>query len=227
MRALSSSKSSLAAIAAVAVVRPARAWAAPPAPCGGAPQITDAKGDGHHTNTDVTSAWLTESAGRLQAVVQVDYGLWEPAHEDSESAGLALLYELGGPDALRPRARSFAAAPPAFDQGTWTRAPAGSRRAGATAGAVTTGAGGTVTLDVPGRRGGHGARAPVRADLRRRGGRRRRTGSTARPAAPRPTAPSPAPTSSSARAPPAPRTPAPRPAGDARPRSTLKAPDAS
>ena len=79
MRA-SSSKSLLVAVAIAAAFAP-QAWAQAPAPCGGTPQITDAKGDGHHTNTDVTAAWLTEAAGRLQAVVQVDYGLWEPAHD--------------------------------------------------------------------------------------------------------------------------------------------------
>ena len=135
----------LVAIAAGAVFAP-QAWAAPPAPCAGT-QITDAPGDGHHTNTDVTAAWLTESAGRLQAVVQVNNGLWAPAHEDSASAGVALLYELAG-QTRYVRVQMFAGgAAPTFDQGTWTRA-GGFASAGATGGALTTGAGGTVTLDV-------------------------------------------------------------------------------
>jgi hypothetical protein len=136
----------LVAIAAAAVLAP-QAWATPPAPCAGT-QITDAKGDGHHTNTDVTAAWLTESAGRLQAVVQVDNGLWAPAHDDSATAGAALLYELAG-QTRYVRVQMFAGgAAPTFDQGTWTRA-GGFVTAGATGGELTTGAGGTVTLDVP------------------------------------------------------------------------------
>ena len=137
-----------AAVFAVAVAFgvPA-ASAAPPAPCGGTPQITDAKGDGHHTNTDVTAAWLTEAGGRLQAVVQVDFGLWEPAHPDSAQAGIAVLYELAGQTRYVRVTMTFGA-PPAFDHGTWTRA-GGFLSQGATGAEVTTGAGATVTLDVP------------------------------------------------------------------------------
>ena len=133
-------------IVAVAFGVPA-ASAAPPAPCGGTPQITDAKGDGHHTNTDVTAAWLTEAGGRLQAVVQVDFGLWEPAHPDSAQAGIAVLYELAGQTRYVRVTMAFGA-PPAFDHGTWTRA-GGFVSQGATGAEVTTGAGATVTLDVP------------------------------------------------------------------------------
>jgi hypothetical protein len=138
--------STLAALAAGAVFAP-QAWAAPPAPCAGT-QITDARGDGHHTNTDVTAAWLTESAGRVQAVVQVDNGLWAPAHPDSATAGIALVYDVGG--TLRyVRVTTYPAAPPTYDHGTWTRG-GGFVTAGATAGEVTSGAGGAVTFDVPG-----------------------------------------------------------------------------
>ena len=34
-------------------------------------QISDDSGDGHHANTDVLSAWFSEQAGALQAVVKV------------------------------------------------------------------------------------------------------------------------------------------------------------
>jgi len=138
-------KSTLAAAAAVAAFAP-QAWAVPPAPCAGT-QITDLNGDGHHTNTDVTAAWLTESAGRAQGVVQVDNGLWAPAHPDSATAGIALLYEIAG-QTRYVRVTTFPAAAPAYDHGTWTRA-GGFVTAGATTGAVTNGAGGTVTLDLP------------------------------------------------------------------------------
>jgi len=138
-------KSTLAAAAAVVAFAP-QAWAVPPAPCAGT-QITDLKGDGHHTNTDVTAAWLTESAGRAQGVVQVDNGLWAPAHPDSETAGIALLYEVAG-QTRYVRVTTFPAAAPAYDHGIWTRA-GGFVTAGATTGAVTNGAGATVTFDLP------------------------------------------------------------------------------
>ena len=63
-------KSTLAAIVAGAVFVP-QAWAQPPDPCGGTPQIADVTDDGHHKTTDVLAAWLTETGGRLQAVIRV------------------------------------------------------------------------------------------------------------------------------------------------------------
>jgi hypothetical protein len=136
----------VAVIATCVVASPANAQA--PSPCTGAAQINDPKGDGHHANTDVVSAWLTESAGRVQAVVQIDNALWEPAHDDSDSAGVALLYQAGG-QTRYVRVQMFRGAPPAYDQGTWSVAT-GFTSAGATTGAVTTGSKGTATLDVPG-----------------------------------------------------------------------------
>lgn len=134
-------------LAAFVALSAGTAAAAPPAPCDNAPQITDPKGDGHHANTDVTAAWLTESGGRLQAVIEVANALWEPAHDDSDSAGAALLYELGGQTryvrVVMPRGSA-----PAFDVGTWTAA-GGFAQTGATTGTLTTGAGGSATIDVP------------------------------------------------------------------------------
>ncbi len=123
------------------------AGAAPPAPCGGQPQITDATGDGHHINTDVTSAWYSEAAGRLQAVIQIRQAVWEPAHDDSVAAGFAFLFETGG-QIRYVRAQAFRNAPVAYDYGTWTEG-ANFVSAGSTAGEVVAGAGGTVTIDVP------------------------------------------------------------------------------
>src|SRR4051794_34338123 len=78
---------SLAAIAVALAVIPAIAGAAPPAPCNNAPQITDASGDGHHPGTDVLAAWWSESAGRLQAVIQTRVGLFVAEHDDAEING--------------------------------------------------------------------------------------------------------------------------------------------
>jgi len=123
------------------------ASAAAPAPCNGTPQITDARGDGHHPNTDVTAAWFSEAAGRLQAVIQVDVADWTPAHEDSASAGAAVLFRIGG--VVRyVRVQMPRTGGPTFDHGVWTRA-GGFQSQGATTGAVTTDAGGTATIDVP------------------------------------------------------------------------------
>ena len=72
------------------------ATAAAPAPCNGIVQISDAKGDGHHANSDVIAGWFSEAGGRLQAVIQTDFGNWSPAHEDSESAGFVMLFAAAG-----------------------------------------------------------------------------------------------------------------------------------
>ena len=131
------------ALAAAAHAAPA---AAAPAPCGGVAQIADAVGDGHHNNTDVTAAWLSEQAGRLQAVIQPRAAVWEPAHDESDAAGFALLYTAGGElryvRAVAPRG------PARFDHGTWSAA-GGFAAAGATTGQTVAGPGGSVTIDVP------------------------------------------------------------------------------
>jgi hypothetical protein len=131
----------------VALAGPATASAAP-APCGGAVQVSDAAGDGHHNNTDVLSAWFSEAGGRLQAVVRVRQAVWEPAHDDSDAAGFAVLFTTGG---VRRYVRVEAPRGAAlrYDHGTWTEA-GGFVSAGATTGEVTTGTGGTATIDVPG-----------------------------------------------------------------------------
>jgi hypothetical protein len=128
-------------LAAVASATPA--VAAPP-PCG-TPQIADVTGDGHHPNTDVVAAWLSESAGRLQAVIRPRTAVWEPAHDDSEAAGFALLYSAGG-QVRYVRAEAPRGAPVRFDHGTWSAA-GGFVPAGATTGAAEADG---VTIDVPG-----------------------------------------------------------------------------
>ncbi len=132
-------------LTAVACATPA---VAAPAPCGGAPQIADAVGDGHHENTDVTAAWLSEAAGRLQAVIQPRIAVWEPAHDDSGAAGFALLFDAGG-QTRYVRAEAPRGAPARYDHGTWSAA-AGFTSLGATTGTAVAGPGGSVTIDVPG-----------------------------------------------------------------------------
>ncbi len=138
--------SCLVACAAVAVVAPPAVAA--PAPCGGTPQIADAVGDGHHNNTDVTAAWLSEQAGRLQAVIQPRIAVWEPAHDDSDAAGFALLFDVAG-QTRYVRAEAPRGGQVRFDHGTWTPA-GGFATAGVTSGEAVAGPGGTVTIDVPG-----------------------------------------------------------------------------
>ncbi|WP_445149692.1 hypothetical protein [Baekduia sp. Peel2402] len=122
----------------------------PTASCTGAPQITDASGDGHHSGTDVLSAWLTEGAGRLQAVVQVRAGLFAPEHDDAElnGTGYALAFDLGGATRyVRVRAAPGGGTL-SYDYGTYSGGAFTSL--GTTTGSVVhaTGAG-TATIDVP------------------------------------------------------------------------------
>jgi hypothetical protein len=120
---------------------------AAPAPCGGVAQITDPPLDGHHPNTDVLSAWFSEEAGRLQVVIKVTTGDWRPMHVDSDSAGWAMLFDIGGQTRF-VRVQAFKDRTIQYDYGTWTLA-AGFAPAGATTGEVAPGAGGTATIDVP------------------------------------------------------------------------------
>jgi hypothetical protein len=123
------------------------ALAVAPVPCGGIVQISDPSGDGHHENTDVLSGWFSEQAGRLQAVIKVTLGDWRPMHVDSDAAGWALLFEVGGQTRF-VRVETPAAAPIRYDSGTWTLA-SGFVSTATTTGEVTTGANGTATIDVP------------------------------------------------------------------------------
>ncbi|XAY03605.1 hypothetical protein DSM112329_00425 [Paraconexibacter sp. AEG42_29] len=130
------------------------AAAAAPAPCGGIPQITDPSKDGHHPNTDVLSAWFSEEAGRLQAVVKT-FGAGHTAeHTDAELnvAAYAVLFEVAG------RTRFVRASLPTgapgfqYDYGTYT-APSTFTVEGTTTGSEIGGPGGTLTIDVPAQTG--------------------------------------------------------------------------
>jgi hypothetical protein len=121
-----------------------------PPPCGGQPQISDPTGDGHHPTTDVLSAWFSEAAGRLQAVIKVQAGNWFPDHPPGP-AQWALLFDVGGQTRyVRAVAPDVAAV--SFDYGTWA-APDVFTSAGPTIGARIGGLGGTATIDVPGQTG--------------------------------------------------------------------------
>jgi hypothetical protein len=71
--------------------------------------------------------------------------VWEPAHDDSESAGFALIYSAGG-QVRYVRAEAPRNAPVRFDHGTWSAA-GGFASAGTTTGEAGPDA---VTIDVPG-----------------------------------------------------------------------------
>ena len=129
-------------LAAAALAAPA---AAAPAPCGGVPQITDVAGDGHHDNTDVVFAWLSEDAGRLQAVIRPRVAVWEPAASESSCAGFALLYTAGG-EVRYVRGVAGRGVPVRFDHGTWSAA-GGFASAGPVAGVAEADA---LVIDVPG-----------------------------------------------------------------------------
>ncbi len=137
----------LAAVTAAGVALCPAATAATPAPCGGIVQISDDAGDGHHPNTDVLWAWFSEAAGRLQVVVTVDLGDWRPAHDDSDAAGWAVVFEAGG-QRRYVRVEAPPSGPLRFDHGTWS-VGGGFASAGPATGAVVAGFGGTVTIDVP------------------------------------------------------------------------------
>jgi hypothetical protein len=121
-----------------------------PPPCGGQPQISDPTGDGHHNTTDVLSAWFSEAAGRLQAVIRVQAGNWFPDHPPGP-AQWALMFDVGGQTRY---VRAVAPDPPPvrFDYGTWG-APDVFTGAGPTVGALVGGPGGTATIDVPAQTG--------------------------------------------------------------------------
>jgi hypothetical protein len=121
-------------------------------PCGGVAQISDPNGDGHHSSSDVLGAWFSEEAGRLQAVIKVKSGTWEPEHEDADinGSGYAMIFGVNGQTAyVRARTWPHSEKPVSFDYGTY--AP-GSwfASAGETSGEVAYAAfGGTVAIDVP------------------------------------------------------------------------------
>lgn len=131
------------------LVQVSSATAAVPGPCGGSAHITDATGDGHHMNTDVTSAWFSEDESGLRVVIRTAFGDWQPAHDDSTGAGWAFLLR----DGSVIRYLRFEAPFPwdgaaVYDYGTWTQG-GGFVSQGTTSGSTVAGVGGTVAIDVP------------------------------------------------------------------------------
>jgi hypothetical protein len=143
-----------AALGALAVAGsgPAGALLDPPPPCLGVAQITDPTGDGHHPPTDVTSAWFSEDAGHLQAVIKVNSMQPEPQHDDADEngAGLVMLFTVGGAVKYVRATIPFATdGPPVYDYGTYPSTETFAS-AGSTTGEVFTSVtGGSVIIDVP------------------------------------------------------------------------------
>src|SRR5262245_61260536 len=142
------------ALAAVVALSASTAVAAPPPPCNNAPQITDAAHDGHHPGTDVLGAWWSESAGRLQAVIQTRVGMFYAEHDDAEvqisiyalvftANGKQWYVRANGPELARSTAQ------PTYEYGTY--AGGVFSKLGDTTGVVERSAvqAGTVTIDVP------------------------------------------------------------------------------
>lgn len=137
-------------VAAVAapVLAAAPVAAAAPEPCGGAPQITDPVGDGHHQNSDVTSAWFSGAPQAMQAVIRTRVGLFEPAHDDSAEMGLAMVFRIG--EAWRyVRARADRAGAIAYDAGTWSPTAAFQPEGPATGSTAIEAGTGVVTIGIP------------------------------------------------------------------------------
>jgi hypothetical protein len=134
---------------ALTAMRPGVASAAAPEPCGGAVHNTDANGDGHHTSTDILQTWWAERDGGLQAVIRIKTAIWGPEHFDEEvtGAGFAVLFEVAGTTRF-VRAFASGSEPIRYDHGTWTLA-GNFVSLGTTTGSTETGAGGTVTIEVP------------------------------------------------------------------------------
>lgn len=141
----------LAAVGALALIAalPASARAAAP-PCNNSPQITDVSGDGHHSTSDVLSAWFSEAGGRLQAVIQVRAASLEPEHSDAgiNGSGYALQFMVNGRlDYVRTRAAPDGSL--TYDYGTYSPSTYFTSL-GTTTGTVERGAGaGAITIDVP------------------------------------------------------------------------------
>lgn len=132
----------------VALNGAAVAAASAPASCGTA-QISDVQGDGHHSNEDVVAGWFSESESGLKAVIQVNYAVWEPAHDDAEEASFAFLFSSGG---VTRYVRAQAPRPPEairYDYGSWTRL-GGFTSEGTTSGEASPAASrGWVAMDIP------------------------------------------------------------------------------
>lgn len=122
--------------------------AEPPAACTSGRTLTDPAGDGHHPNTDITAGWLTETGGRLQAVLQVTTASWAPAHDDSDSASFAFLFGVGG-EIRFVRGEAPRTGPIVFDAGTWTSAGGFVRTTTTTGTTTDPGTGGAIVIDVP------------------------------------------------------------------------------
>jgi hypothetical protein len=120
---------------------------AEPTPCEEIRQITDARGDGHHINTDVIAAWFDQTDEDIAVVIQPRLANWGPEHDDSDHAGFAFLFSYDG--AVRfVRARAWRDQPISYDFGIWSPI-SGFQSEGSTTGSSTAGSGGRVRIVLP------------------------------------------------------------------------------
>ena len=136
------------ALAAFVALPVTTAVAAPPAPCNNAPQITDAKGDGHHRADERAGAWWSEANGRLQAAIKVCAGAPVAEHDEARDRRPGTRWCTSSAVETRyVRASAAARRHPVYDYGTY--AAGGFAALGPTTGVVEPAANGTVTIDVP------------------------------------------------------------------------------
>ena len=120
---------------------------AEPTPCEEIRQITDARGDGHHINTDVISAWFDQTDEDIAVVIQPRLANWGPEHDDSDHAGFAFLFSHDGVVRF-VRARAWRDLPMSFDFGSWSPISGFLSESSAT-GSSTAGSGGRVRIALP------------------------------------------------------------------------------
>ncbi|MFM8527808.1 MAG: hypothetical protein ACKOBH_06855 [bacterium] len=121
--------------------------AADPTPCGEIRQITDARGDGHHVNTDVIAAWFDQTEEGISAVIEPRLANWGPEHDDSDEAGFAFRFSQDGVTRV-VRARAWRSLPLSYDFGRWSPL-SGFQSEGSTTGSPTAGVGGRVRIVLP------------------------------------------------------------------------------
>ena len=138
----------VAAAAAASVLALAPVASAAPVPCGGTAQISDAVGDGHHQNSDVTSAWFSGSPEALQAVIKLRVGLFEPAHDDSTAVAYAMVFRLGD-DWRFVRAQADRAGTVTYDYGAWSPLTHFQPLGQTTGSATEENGAGVVAIDIP------------------------------------------------------------------------------
>lgn len=138
----------VAAAVAVPVLALAPVASAAPVPCGGTAQVTDASGDGHHQNSDVLSAWFSGTPEALQAVIKLRFGLFQPAHDDSDAVAFAMVFRTGA-EWRYVRAQADRAGAVTYDYGTWSPLTYFQPFGATTGSTAVEGGAGIVVIDIP------------------------------------------------------------------------------